>query len=226
MGWPGPRWTTCWLRTGTSKGQLFHYFPGGREDLLLAVADYEAGRVLADQQPYLGQLTSSGGLAGLARRGAAALPSRARMPARHADHRTGPAFPRGPGRDRQADRPVAGRGAGRHHRHAAVRPGRAGAGRGSHRGGDHRGHPGRGHHLDVHREQHAPGGGAGHRAALPPRRHGVTRGRDGQPVRLKNRRWPGAPRSTRSASRRPAPPQARPARPARGPGRSPGPCSA
>jgi AcrR family transcriptional regulator len=45
-------------RTGTSKGQLFHYFPGGREELLLAVADYEAGRVLADQQPHLGQLTS------------------------------------------------------------------------------------------------------------------------------------------------------------------------
>jgi AcrR family transcriptional regulator len=46
------------VRTATSKGQLFHYFPGGREELLLAVADYEAGRVLDDQQPYLGQLTS------------------------------------------------------------------------------------------------------------------------------------------------------------------------
>jgi AcrR family transcriptional regulator len=45
-------------RTTTSKGQLFHYFPGGREELLLAVADYEAGRVLADQQPYLGRLDS------------------------------------------------------------------------------------------------------------------------------------------------------------------------
>jgi AcrR family transcriptional regulator len=45
-------------RTGTGKSQLFHYFPGGREQLLLAVASREADRVLADQQPYLGQLTS------------------------------------------------------------------------------------------------------------------------------------------------------------------------
>ncbi|MEU3182967.1 TetR/AcrR family transcriptional regulator [Streptomyces sp. NPDC006923] len=46
------------LRTGTSKGQLFHYFPGGREDLLLAAARYEADRVLDDQQPHLGALDS------------------------------------------------------------------------------------------------------------------------------------------------------------------------
>lgn len=45
-------------RTATGKSQLFHYFPGGREELLLAVAGREADRVLADQQPYLGQLTS------------------------------------------------------------------------------------------------------------------------------------------------------------------------
>ncbi len=45
-------------RTATSKGQLFHYFPGGREELLLAVADYESERVLGDQQPYLGHLDS------------------------------------------------------------------------------------------------------------------------------------------------------------------------
>ena len=45
------------LRTGTSKSQLFHYFPDGREQLLLAVARYEADRVLADQQPQLGHLT-------------------------------------------------------------------------------------------------------------------------------------------------------------------------
>ncbi|MCX4094607.1 TetR/AcrR family transcriptional regulator [Nocardia sp. alder85J] len=44
--------------TGTSKGQIFHYFPGGKEELLLAVAQYEADRVLDDQQPYLGALTS------------------------------------------------------------------------------------------------------------------------------------------------------------------------
>jgi len=46
------------VRTATSKGQLFHYFPGGREDLLLAVADYESDRVLQDQQPYLSRLDS------------------------------------------------------------------------------------------------------------------------------------------------------------------------
>ncbi|QDP94629.1 TetR/AcrR family transcriptional regulator [Microlunatus elymi] len=45
-------------RTSTSKSQLFHYFPGGREELLLAVARYEAERVLTDQDPYLSELTS------------------------------------------------------------------------------------------------------------------------------------------------------------------------
>jgi AcrR family transcriptional regulator len=46
------------VRTRTSKSQLFHYFPDGRDQLLLAVARYEAGRVLSDQQPELGDLTS------------------------------------------------------------------------------------------------------------------------------------------------------------------------
>ena len=45
-------------RTHTSKSQLFHYFPGGKEQLLLAVAEFEAQMVLDDQQPYLGELTS------------------------------------------------------------------------------------------------------------------------------------------------------------------------
>jgi AcrR family transcriptional regulator len=45
-------------RTRTSKGQLFHYFPGGKDELLLAVARHEADQVLADQQPELGDLTS------------------------------------------------------------------------------------------------------------------------------------------------------------------------
>jgi AcrR family transcriptional regulator len=44
--------------TGTSKSQIFHYFPGGKEELLLAVAKHEADRVLSDQQPHLGALTS------------------------------------------------------------------------------------------------------------------------------------------------------------------------
>jgi AcrR family transcriptional regulator len=43
--------------TATSKGQLFHYFPDGKADLLLAVAEHEADQVLADQQPMLGELT-------------------------------------------------------------------------------------------------------------------------------------------------------------------------
>jgi AcrR family transcriptional regulator len=43
-------------RTHTSKSQLFHYFPAGKDELLLAVARYEAGRVLEDQEPYLGDL--------------------------------------------------------------------------------------------------------------------------------------------------------------------------
>lgn len=46
------------MRTGTSKSQLFHYFPAGKDALLLAVAQYEADRVLADQMPELGCLDS------------------------------------------------------------------------------------------------------------------------------------------------------------------------
>jgi AcrR family transcriptional regulator len=46
------------LRSGTGKSQLFHYFPDGKQQLLLAVAQREADRVIEDQQPYLGQLTS------------------------------------------------------------------------------------------------------------------------------------------------------------------------
>jgi AcrR family transcriptional regulator len=45
-------------RSGTGKSQMFHYFPGGREQLLLAVAELEAERVFDDQEPYLSELTS------------------------------------------------------------------------------------------------------------------------------------------------------------------------
>ncbi|MFD8384009.1 TetR/AcrR family transcriptional regulator [Streptomyces sp. NPDC059679] len=45
-------------RTSTSKGQLFHYFPAGKDELLVAVAQFEADQVLEDQQPYLGCLDS------------------------------------------------------------------------------------------------------------------------------------------------------------------------
>jgi AcrR family transcriptional regulator len=44
--------------TGTSKGQLFHYFPDGKDELLLAVMRHEADRVLAEQQPHLGDLST------------------------------------------------------------------------------------------------------------------------------------------------------------------------
>ncbi|MFI8081658.1 TetR/AcrR family transcriptional regulator [Kitasatospora sp. NPDC086009] len=44
--------------TATSKSQLFHYFPDGKDELLLAVARHEAARVIDDQQPELGSLTS------------------------------------------------------------------------------------------------------------------------------------------------------------------------
>jgi AcrR family transcriptional regulator len=46
--------------TSTSKGQLFHYFPGGRADLLYAVAEHEAAQVIADQQPFLDGLGPRG----------------------------------------------------------------------------------------------------------------------------------------------------------------------
>jgi AcrR family transcriptional regulator len=45
-------------RTQTSKSQLFHYFPAGKDQLLLAVAQFEADQVLEDQEPYLGCLDS------------------------------------------------------------------------------------------------------------------------------------------------------------------------
>ncbi|MFF7333944.1 TetR/AcrR family transcriptional regulator [Streptomyces sp. NPDC090306] len=45
-------------RTATSKSQIFHYFPGGKDELLLAVAEHEADRVLTDQEPHLGRLDS------------------------------------------------------------------------------------------------------------------------------------------------------------------------
>ena len=44
--------------TRTSKSQIFHYFPGGKAELFLEVARYEADRVLEDQQPHLDRLDS------------------------------------------------------------------------------------------------------------------------------------------------------------------------
>lgn len=44
--------------THTSKGQLFHYFPDGKDQLLLEVMRVEAARVLSDQEPHLSELDS------------------------------------------------------------------------------------------------------------------------------------------------------------------------
>src|ERR1700730_12399884 len=42
--------------TATSKSQLFHYFPGGKSDLVGAIAAFQAERVLAAQRPFLDTL--------------------------------------------------------------------------------------------------------------------------------------------------------------------------
>jgi AcrR family transcriptional regulator len=42
--------------TGTSKSQLFHYFPGGKSDLVRALANFQSQRVLDAQQPFLDAL--------------------------------------------------------------------------------------------------------------------------------------------------------------------------
>src|SRR5258706_7694440 len=39
--------------TGTSKSQLFHYFPGGKSDIARALADFQSERVLDAQRPFL-----------------------------------------------------------------------------------------------------------------------------------------------------------------------------
>src|SRR5882757_6333052 len=42
--------------TSTSKSQLFHYFPGGKSDLVAAIASFQSERVLDAQRPYLDTL--------------------------------------------------------------------------------------------------------------------------------------------------------------------------
>src|ERR1700722_3226993 len=44
--------------TATSKSQLFHYFPGGKSDLVGAIASLQGERVLDAQRPYLETLDS------------------------------------------------------------------------------------------------------------------------------------------------------------------------
>jgi AcrR family transcriptional regulator len=42
--------------TATSKSQLFHYFPGGKSDLVSAIVAFQSARVLAAQRPFLDAL--------------------------------------------------------------------------------------------------------------------------------------------------------------------------
>jgi AcrR family transcriptional regulator len=42
--------------TATSKSQLFHYFPGGKSELIGAIAAFQSSRVLAAQRPWLDTL--------------------------------------------------------------------------------------------------------------------------------------------------------------------------
>jgi AcrR family transcriptional regulator len=42
--------------TATSKSQLFHYFPGGKTDLVAAIASFQSERVLDAQRPFLDTL--------------------------------------------------------------------------------------------------------------------------------------------------------------------------
>jgi AcrR family transcriptional regulator len=44
--------------TATSKSQLFHYFPGGKSELVGAIAALQGERVLEAQRPYLDELDS------------------------------------------------------------------------------------------------------------------------------------------------------------------------
>jgi AcrR family transcriptional regulator len=44
--------------TLTSKSQLFHYFPGGKAELVREVAVWEGGELLAAQKPYIDDLSS------------------------------------------------------------------------------------------------------------------------------------------------------------------------
>jgi AcrR family transcriptional regulator len=42
--------------TATSKGQLFHYFPGGKSELISAIGAFQTERVLDAQRPFLDDL--------------------------------------------------------------------------------------------------------------------------------------------------------------------------
>ncbi|GAA2555338.1 TetR/AcrR family transcriptional regulator [Winogradskya consettensis] len=44
--------------TKTSKSQLFHYFPGGKSELVAAIAGYQNSQVMAAQEPWIDRLDS------------------------------------------------------------------------------------------------------------------------------------------------------------------------
>jgi AcrR family transcriptional regulator len=44
--------------TATSKSQLFHYFPGGKSELVSAIASFQSERVLDAQRPFLDTLAT------------------------------------------------------------------------------------------------------------------------------------------------------------------------
>jgi AcrR family transcriptional regulator len=44
--------------TATSKSQLFHYFPGGKSELVAAIAAFQSERVLEAQRPWIDRLDS------------------------------------------------------------------------------------------------------------------------------------------------------------------------
>src|SRR6195952_5057961 len=44
--------------TATSKSQLFHYFPGGKSDLVGAIVAFQSERVLDAQRPWIDTLDS------------------------------------------------------------------------------------------------------------------------------------------------------------------------
>jgi AcrR family transcriptional regulator len=46
------------LDTATSKSQLFYYFPGGKTELIAAIAAFQSDRVLDAQRPYLDTLST------------------------------------------------------------------------------------------------------------------------------------------------------------------------
>jgi AcrR family transcriptional regulator len=52
----GTRLADVGAGTATSRSQLFHYFPGGKSELVSAIASFQSERVLDAQRPFLDRL--------------------------------------------------------------------------------------------------------------------------------------------------------------------------